>query len=154
LQSRDEGFSRPRQPLRLSPAKNKSAKPIRFTGWNAKTSLQGQSDGFGTPLAFETTALDKSQPHFMEESPMQVELYCTTCRCGFTAPPETSAETILERMRAEGPWYPLGDGETFEDMIFSALTSSGDIHCPVCGDPVYINEESLGWLAMEMLTEW
>jgi hypothetical protein len=54
-------------------------------------------------------------------------------------------------MTEEGPWYALGDGETFEDMIFSALTARGAICCPDCGRPVSISEESLGKMALEML---
>jgi hypothetical protein len=51
-----------------------------------------------------------------------------------------------------GPWYALGDGATFEDMIFATLTEDGHIACPECGDPVAVSEESLGRLAMSMLT--
>jgi hypothetical protein len=54
----------------------------------------------------------------------------------------------------EGPWYALGDGETFEDMIFAAVTSRGAIYCPECGQPVSISEESLGRLSLEMLAHW
>jgi hypothetical protein len=84
---------------------------------------------------------------------VQVELYCHKCSCRFAAPPETPAIDILDRMFDEGPWYGLGDGETFEDMIFNALTEKGDIPCPHCDDPVSISEESLGRLAQEMLSQ-
>jgi hypothetical protein len=57
-------------------------------------------------------------------------------------------------MTDEGPWYALGDGETFEDMIFTALTSRGAIHCPECGEAVSVSEESLGELAMAVLTQF
>jgi hypothetical protein len=85
---------------------------------------------------------------------MKVELYCPRCSCRFAAPPDTAAEEILERMLDEGPWHGLGDGETFEDMIFNALTSEGEIPCPQCEAPVCVSEESLGKLAMEMLSQW
>jgi hypothetical protein len=85
---------------------------------------------------------------------MQVELYCPHCACRFAADPETPAAEILDRMLDEGPWYGLGEGETFEDMIFNALTSEGDIPCPCCDEPVSVSEESLGKLAMEMLSRW
>jgi hypothetical protein len=85
---------------------------------------------------------------------MQVELYCPSCCCRFAAPPDASANEILDRMMDEGPWYGLGDGETFEDMIFNALTSEGEIPCPHCDLPVSVSEESLGKLAMEMLSQW
>jgi hypothetical protein len=84
---------------------------------------------------------------------MQVELFCSRCSCRFAAPPETSAQVILERMLDEGPWYGLGDGETFEDMIFNALTLEGEIPCPECDEPVSVSEESLGKLAQEMLSQ-
>jgi hypothetical protein len=84
---------------------------------------------------------------------MQIELYCPECRCRFAAPPETAADEIIERMTDEGPWYALGDGETFEDMIFAALTARGAIRCPECSRPVAVSEQSLGQLAMEMLAQ-
>ena len=83
---------------------------------------------------------------------MQIELYCDRCSCRFAAPPETSANEITDRMFETGPWYALGDGATFEDMIFATLTEDGHIACPECGDPVAVSEESLGRLAMSMLT--
>jgi hypothetical protein len=83
---------------------------------------------------------------------MQIELYCNCCSCRFAAPPETSANEITDRMFEQGPWYALGDGETFEDMIFASLTEDGNIACPECGDPVAVSEESLGQLAMSMLS--
>jgi hypothetical protein len=84
---------------------------------------------------------------------MQVELYCPHCSARFAAAPETPAVEILDRMFDEGPWYGLGDGETFEDMIFHALTEHGDIPCPWCDEPVCVSEESLGQLAKEMLSQ-
>jgi hypothetical protein len=85
---------------------------------------------------------------------MQVELYCTNCHCRFVAPPDTPADDVAQRMALEGPWYALGDGETFEDMIFNTLTTDGEIDCPECGEPVHVSEESLGQLAMEVLGSW
>jgi len=85
---------------------------------------------------------------------MQVELFCPQCACRFAAHPDTPAAEVLDRMTEEGPWYALGDGETFEDMIFAALTSRGVIRCPECGDPVSVSEESLGHLAMQVLSSW
>lgn len=85
---------------------------------------------------------------------MQVELYCPDCRCRFAAAPDTPAAEVLDQMIAEGPWYALGDGETFEDMIFNTLTSRGAIRCPGCHEPVSVSEESLGQLAMEVLGSW
>ena len=85
---------------------------------------------------------------------MQVELYCPNCHCRFAAAPDAPAAEVLDRMTAEGPWYALGDGETFEDMIFAALTSRGAIRCPECRTPVSVSEESLGQITMEMLSSW
>jgi hypothetical protein len=85
---------------------------------------------------------------------MQIELHCPTCCRTFTAPPDMAAEDIVDRMYSEGTWYGLGEGETFEDMIFSQLTEEGAIVCPHCEEPVQVSEESLGRLAMEMLARW
>lgn len=85
---------------------------------------------------------------------MQIELYCPECDCCFRAAPETPAEEVLDRMADVGPWYALGDGETFEDMIFSTLFACGTIRCSECGEPVTVSEESLGQLAQEVLGRW
>jgi hypothetical protein len=85
---------------------------------------------------------------------MQVELTCPHCCCNFAANPETPAAEVLDRMAEEGPWYALGDGETFEDMIFSTLFACGSIRCSECGESVSVNEESLGQLTMEVLGSW
>ena len=82
---------------------------------------------------------------------MRIELHCSACYCRFVAPAEASDEEVREQMFNDGPWYALGDGNTFEDMIFSTLTERGAICCPDCGDPVSVSEESLGQMAMEML---
>jgi len=85
---------------------------------------------------------------------MQVELYCPSCHCRFCESPDTPAAEVLDRMAEEGPWYALGDGETFEDMIFSTLFACGTIRCSECGEPVSVSEQSLGQLAMEVLGSW
>jgi hypothetical protein len=85
---------------------------------------------------------------------MKVELYCPHCCCRFAAAPQTPAGEVLERMADEGPWYALGDGETFEDMIFSTLFAHGAIRCTECGSAVHVSEESLGQLTMEVLGSW
>jgi hypothetical protein len=84
---------------------------------------------------------------------MQVELYCQPCDNRFVAPPETPALDVLERMIDDGPWFALAEGETFEDMIFAALTSRGAICCPDCCRPVSISEESLGQVSMDLLAQ-
>ncbi len=85
---------------------------------------------------------------------MQVELYCPHCDTSFVAAPETPASQVLDRMAEEGPWYALGDGETFEDMIFASMFACGNIRCSECGTPVSVNEQSLGRLTMEVLGSW
>jgi hypothetical protein len=85
---------------------------------------------------------------------MQIELSCLGCNNRFTAPPETPALDVLQRMMDNGPWFALGEGETFEDMIFTALTSRGSICCPDCLKPVSVSEESLGRVAMDLLAQW
>jgi hypothetical protein len=85
---------------------------------------------------------------------MQVELFCPDCCCSFAAEPDTPAAEVLDRMAEHGPWYALGDGETFEDMIFSTLFACGSIRCGDCGGPVSVTEQSLGRLAMEVLGSW
>ncbi len=85
---------------------------------------------------------------------MQVELSCPRCCCRFAAAPETPAVEVLDRMAEGGPWYALGDGETFEDMIFSTLFACGAIRCCECGEAVGVTEESLGQLTMEVLGSW
>jgi hypothetical protein len=85
---------------------------------------------------------------------MLVELCCSHCGNRFAADPEAPSAEVIERMAEEGPWYALGDGETFEDMIFATLFSYGAIRCMECGEQASVNEESLGQLAMEVLGSW
>lgn len=85
---------------------------------------------------------------------MQIELLCPACSGNFLAPPQTCAGEIRDRMLQGGQWYALGEGETFEDMIFSQLTEEGAIFCPDCGAAVHVSEESLGRMAMEVLAHW
>ncbi len=85
---------------------------------------------------------------------MQVELYCPQCCCRFAASPEAPAAEVLNRMAEDGPWYALGDGETFEDMIFATLFACGHIRCSECGETVNVTEESLGQLTLEVLGSW
>jgi hypothetical protein len=77
---------------------------------------------------------------------VEIELFCPDCLSRFSASPHTPADEIIDRMRDEGPWYALANGETFEDMIFSALLYRGAIRCPDCSEPVLIREKTLGRL--------
>ena len=56
---------------------------------------------------------------------MQVELHCPHCSHTFMPSSDTPAAEALDRMSDEGPWFALGDGETFEDRIFAALDVEG-----------------------------
>jgi len=85
---------------------------------------------------------------------MQIELYCPCCDQAFVAAPDTPAAVVLERMAEQGPWYALGDGETFEDMIFRTVFACGAVRCGECGEAVNISEESLSQLAQEVLGAW
>ena len=85
---------------------------------------------------------------------MQVELFCPNCTCRFQAPPENDPGDIMQQITEDDTCYPLGDGETLEDLIFSALTAWRSIHCPLCDSTMSVSEESLGYLAMAMLSEW
>jgi hypothetical protein len=84
---------------------------------------------------------------------MQIELHCPCCASRFAAPPDCSSDEIVHRMFDDGPMYALGDGATFEDMIFTTLTERGRIRCPQCGEPVDVSEESLGAMAMAVLAQ-
>ncbi len=85
---------------------------------------------------------------------MRVELYCPRCTTSFMAEPETAASEVLDRMADTGPWYALGDGQTFEDMIFATLLDHGAIRCGECGEHANVSEESLGRLTLEVLGSW
>lgn len=63
---------------------------------------------------------------------MEMELICPNCNCRLSAPAETSEEDILRRMTDEGPWYALGAGDCFRNMIHTALEHRGRIVCPEC----------------------
>jgi hypothetical protein len=57
-------------------------------------------------------------------------------------------------MAPDGPRYARGDGETYEDMIFTTLLSHGGIRCSECGEQASVSEESLGRLTLEVLGSW
>lgn len=85
---------------------------------------------------------------------MDLELECPRCGCCFAAAPDMPAHEVLDRMTEDGPWFGLGDGATFEDMVFNAVTARGEILCPDCGGPASVREESLGRLTMSLLACW
>ena len=81
---------------------------------------------------------------------MHVELDCTRCFCHFVSEDKLSEDNV-GALWSDEPRHSLGDGYTFEDMIFATLMERGLIRCPACGESVAVSEESLGQLAMEML---
>jgi hypothetical protein len=87
------------------------------------------------------------------ENKMEIELHCPGCPCRFAAAPTRPYGEVLDQMMDEGPWYALAEGETFEDMIFSALLTRGAIHCPECGKPIHVREQSIGRLTDQLAAE-
>jgi len=85
---------------------------------------------------------------------MQVELECPRCRCRDHAELDNSFGQALEHISAEGPWYALGDGETWEDRIHSYLTTAEQARCPRCGAACEVSEASLAQLSRELLAQW
>jgi hypothetical protein len=85
---------------------------------------------------------------------MQVELLCPHCEARFRVPPDDPVQETLDRVADEGPWSALGDGETFEDWLSTALASGETIHCPECDAAVPLSEENLARLALEVLAQW
>ena len=73
---------------------------------------------------------------------MVVELACLACPCSFRTAPETPHDEVVRLMTDEGPWFGLAAGQTFEDMIFTALARRGRILCPDCGTAVTVHESS------------
>ena len=80
---------------------------------------------------------------------MRIKLQCPCCECHFRAEPEAPAAEVLDRMTEEGPWFALGDGENFEEMIVAALLQRGQIGCPECGCAVSFYEESFEDIMLE-----
>jgi len=75
----------------------------------------------------------------------EIELFCPLCQIRLPATPDTLAAEIIERMNHEGHQFTLGNGATFEEMVFAALLHHGAINCPDCCRPVLVREKSLGW---------
>jgi hypothetical protein len=86
------------------------------------------------------------------ETTMQMELHCPNCAWHFSEGRDTPATAVLERLIEDGPWFALGDGETFEEMIDTALTVRGRICCPDCHEPVYISSEKPGRVSRALST--
>jgi len=140
----------PKSPLTLA-TKNKGAIEYFTVVYDTKKSCQAQISAFGIPLAIPAPDFQRQHSWRLVMQTMQIELLCQACGCSFAAEPEASFDEVRSRMFRDSSWFALGDGNTFEDMIFSSLMERGAICCPECGDPVSVSEESLNQWAMEML---
>ncbi len=69
---------------------------------------------------------------------MQLYLHCPNCSCRLSAPADLPTEDVVTLMTADAPWFALADGETFEDMVFTALQNRGRILCPNCREEVLV----------------
>jgi hypothetical protein len=85
---------------------------------------------------------------------MQVELHCDRCGQHFTSSLSDAADQALTEIHAEGPWFALGDGETFEDRISARFSGAAAVPCRCCGAPTTLSEEGLGRLSRELLANW
>jgi hypothetical protein len=74
---------------------------------------------------------------------MILELVCPYCPFRFRAPSHTPWAQIIDRMIEEGPWFALGNGETFRDMVYTALAARGAIRCPECHEHLAHTEVGL-----------
>lgn len=85
---------------------------------------------------------------------MHIELQCPNCDCSFPMPADALAGVPTHRSAFAEPWWALGDGETIEDFLHSALADGQGIRCPACAEGFSVGEECLGRMAMAMLTQW
>lgn len=85
---------------------------------------------------------------------MHFELYCPSCARSYFLPSDSPAGKFLTWMAEEGGWCPLGDGETIEDNVYSALATRDALCCPECNRPVTVSQESLNRFARELLVQW
>ena len=85
---------------------------------------------------------------------MTFQLHCSRCAQDFRVPVDSPAAAVLERVAEDGPWCALGDGETFEDTVYTALSSQQSVSCPCCGGPVSASEDSLSQFSQTLLEQW
>src|SRR5262249_22733218 len=93
--------------------------------------------------------------HFEERRlSMLLEMHCSRCPCDIFTDSEEADREAFDGLSEEGPWFALGDGETPEDRLYAVLSARGALHCPECGEQTTVTEESLGKLALSVLTQW
>jgi hypothetical protein len=85
---------------------------------------------------------------------MRLDLHCSACASDFALPADSPVAAILDRVAEQGPWSALGDGETLEDSVCTALGTDQRLACPSCGGMVWVSEDSLGQFAQELLARW
>jgi hypothetical protein len=85
---------------------------------------------------------------------MTLEFRCPCCAQTFATPTDSAAQEALERMADAGPWSAVGDGETVEDEVYTALGTESQVCCPDCGALSSVSEESLSEFARELLAHW
>ena len=85
---------------------------------------------------------------------MALELHCPSCVRSFSVPADSGTGELLDWMAEHGTWCPLGDGETIEDNLCSALASRDDLYCPECSHPATLSQASLSRIARELLRQW
>jgi hypothetical protein len=101
-----------------------------------------------------TTSSGESPMPFESGQPKPMELYCASCGRSSDVSADSTIGEFLDRMAEDGAWCPLGDGETIEDNLHSALATQDELCCPACGMPVTISQESLSRFARELLVQW
>jgi hypothetical protein len=74
---------------------------------------------------------------------MDIHLHCPQCGNHFSAPADTPAAQVLDRMTDDAPWFALAEGETFRDMVQAALNARGKILCPDCRIEVCVGGERI-----------
>jgi hypothetical protein len=85
---------------------------------------------------------------------MQVEMHCRRCRSRLIPTVSPQTELIWKQINEEGPWSMLGDGQTVEDRLSAQLQPGSATCCPQCGAAIGLTEETLGQLALELLSQW
>jgi hypothetical protein len=85
---------------------------------------------------------------------MRLQFHCTGCSTNNSIELTSPLGSVLERIRDQGPWVALGDGETLEDQLHNELTGNEDSWCPDCGNPIAFSEESLAQFSRELLMHW